>query len=45
MSIINIHGPKANLEGGCKDTESKVRAVDQSEVRSYWCNKWSGATI
>ena len=32
MSIINIHGPEANLEGGCKDIKSKVRAVDQSEL-------------
>ena len=23
MSIINIHGPEANLEGGCKDTKCR----------------------
>ena len=27
MSIINIHGSGANLEGGCKDINSKVSAV------------------
>ena len=35
----------------CKDIKSKVRAVDQSEVRSKWCNsevvlqQWSASGV
>ena len=32
MSIINIHGPEANLEGGCKDTKVKVKAAVRQEA-------------
>ena len=32
MSIINIHGPEANLEGGYKDTKVKVKAVVRQEA-------------
>ena len=32
MSIINIHEPEANLEGGCKDTKVKVKAVVRQEA-------------
>ena len=33
MSIINIHGPEANLEGGCKDTKVKVKSNNESSSR------------
>ena len=32
MSIINIHGPEANLEGGCQDTKVKVKVAVRQEV-------------
>ena len=34
MSIINIHGPEANLEGGCKDTKLKVKAAVRQEAET-----------
>ena len=34
MSIINIQGPKANLEGGCKDTRLKVKAAVRQEAET-----------